>query len=67
MRRRIFSPYYVINYHKYTDSILNSIYHEVKHFYLLGIAYIVFDDNEIKVATVIYLVDILEEAIQESR
>lgn len=27
VRRRIYSPYYVINFHKYTDSILNSIYH----------------------------------------
>lgn len=39
IRRRIFQPYYMVCYNRYSDSVLTSIYYEIKHFYLRGLAY----------------------------
>jgi hypothetical protein len=50
----------MINYQRYNDAVLNSIFHEVKHFYLLGVAYTVFDDSETDLAMMILMVDVLE-------
>ena len=67
VRRRIYSPYYVINYHKYSDSTLHSVYNEVREFYLRGLGYTALDENEIELAAIIAVINAIEEAVIDSR
>lgn len=45
LKRRVYSPYYTINYRDYTDETVNSLYYEIKYYYLLGFAYQVIDQE----------------------
>lgn len=45
LKRRVYSPYYTINYRDYTDETINSLYYEIKYYYLLGFAYQVIDQE----------------------
>ena len=62
IRRRIYEPYYLVCYSKFktTDTILNSIYHEIKYFYLRGFAYRVELDMVFDMAKMIAQIDIFD-------
>ena len=65
IRRRIFQPYYMVCYGKYSQAVLTSIYYEIKFFYLRGFAYLVEEDKELTLAKIFIMVEIFDRKSED--
>ena len=65
IKRRVFSPYYIINLRDYSPELLTSIYYEIKYYYLQQMAYRAYD-QEIEIASIFAFIAIFDPPFRKS-
>jgi hypothetical protein len=65
IKRRVFSPYYIINLRDYSNDLITSIYYEIKYYYLQQIAYCAYD-QEIEIASIFAFIAIFDPPVKKS-
>ena len=65
IKRRIYTPYYTVNFNGYTGELVTSLFYEIKHYYLNNGVYRSYD-SEIEIASIFAFISVFEPIVKKS-